>query len=364
MKVGLFLMPTVDPEATLYEATETVLDMIKVADQLGYEEAWIGEHYTAKWEPIPSPDLVIAQALMQTNQIKLAAGAHLLPYHHPVELAQRLAYLDHLAKGRLMVGVAPGAVPTDWQMYHVDGKAGEHREMMAEALEIMFKIWTEEKPFSYKGKYWGASRPEPALNGLLDLHIKPYQTPHPPIGVAGSSANSSTLKLAGQYGFLPMSLNVTPRSIASHWESVEEGAASSGKTANRDDWKVAHHVLVADTDEEAKNLALNGMMGRSFNEYFYYLYQKGRMLSKFKHDDSVADEDVTAEYLIDHYWYVGSPETVAKKLDTLYEASGGFGTLLVTGYDYGPDRAKFNHSLRLLKEEVVPRMKHQRKVTI
>lgn len=147
MEIGIFLMPAHPPERTLYDATRWDLDVIELADQLGYVEAWVGEHFTVPWEPICAPDLLLAQALLRTQQIKLAPGAHLLPYHHPVELAHRVAYFDHLAQGRFMLGVGASGIPGDWALYDVDGKNGEHREMTREALEIMLRIWTEDEPW-------------------------------------------------------------------------------------------------------------------------------------------------------------------------------------------------------------------------
>ncbi len=112
MEYGLFMMPSHPPERSIYDAHQWDLDCLVLADELGYSEAWIGEHFTSPWEPIPSPDIMIAQALMRTKRIKLAPGAHLLPFHHPAELAHRVAYLDHLAQGRFMFGVgASGLQP-------------------------------------------------------------------------------------------------------------------------------------------------------------------------------------------------------------------------------------------------------------
>lgn len=185
MEIGIFLMPAHPPERTLYDATRWDLDVIELADQLGYVEAWVGEHFTVPWEPICAPDLLLAQALLRTQQIKLAPGAHLLPYHHPVELAHRVAYFDHLAQGRFMLGVGASGIPGDWALYDVDGKNGEHREMTREALEIMLRIWTEDEPWEHRGKYWNANGIAPMFEGLMRRHIKPYQKPHPPIGVTG-----------------------------------------------------------------------------------------------------------------------------------------------------------------------------------
>ena len=94
MKLGLFMMPCHAPGQSPYDVAQWNLQVLRWADQYGYSEAWIGEHYTIGWEPIPSPDLLIAQALRETKRIVLAPGAHLLPYHNPVELAFRVAYLD------------------------------------------------------------------------------------------------------------------------------------------------------------------------------------------------------------------------------------------------------------------------------
>ena len=105
MKLGLFLMPSHPPERPPFEAQQWDLHCLKLADKYALAEAWIGEHFTAPWEPVPSPDILIAQALLQTKNIKLGTGAHLLPFHHPVELACRVAYLDHLAQGRYMFGI-------------------------------------------------------------------------------------------------------------------------------------------------------------------------------------------------------------------------------------------------------------------
>ena len=172
------------------------LQVIRWLDELGFSECWIGEHHTAPWEPHPSPDLLVAQALLQTKNIRLGPGGFLLPYHHPAELANRVAMLDHMAGGRLNFGVAASGLPSDWAMFNVDGMSGVNRDMTREALEIILKLWQSPEPFDYKGKFWHVTKPD-TMFGFLKPHIKPLQSPHPPIGVAGLSKNSVTLKLAG-----------------------------------------------------------------------------------------------------------------------------------------------------------------------
>ena len=111
MEYGLFTMPSHPPERGLKEGHDWDLQVLRWADELGFKEGWIGEHHTAPWEPHPAPDLLVAQGLMQTKNIRLGPGGFLLPYHHPAELAHRVAMLDHLAEGRFNFGVAASGLP-------------------------------------------------------------------------------------------------------------------------------------------------------------------------------------------------------------------------------------------------------------
>src|SRR5579885_3059223 len=250
MELGLFLMPSHPPERGLLAGQQWDLAVLREADRLGYSEAWIGEHFTAPWEPNPAPDVLIAQALMQTRRIRLAPGAHLLPYHHPAELACRAAFMDHLAQGRYMFGVGAGGLPSDWKLFCVDGAAGQNREMTRESLDIILKIWESDGGLEYHGKYWNVSVPNPMMRNFRH-HVKPFQKPHPPIGIAGISPGSATLKLAGERGFIPMSLNLSTAYCASHWQAVLDGAARTGRQPTRDQWRIVREIFVADTDDEA-----------------------------------------------------------------------------------------------------------------
>ena len=355
MKYGLFLMPSHPPERDLFQAHQWDLDCLSLADRLGFDEAWIGEHFTSPWEPIPAPDLMIAQALMRTSRIKLATGVHLLPYHHPAELAHRVAYLDHLAQGRFMFGIGSGGLPSDYALFNVDGMGGEHRDMTRESIDIILKLWENQGPFEYKGKYWNVNLPEPMF-GTLRYFLTPYQKPHPPIGVASVSMGSETLKIAGERGFIPMSLAFNREYVVSHWDAVEEGAKRSGLKPSRADWRITRDVYVADTDEEAYAAAVNGMLGRVWRDYLLPLFAEFDLTHVIKHESSVPDEDVTPEYMAEHVWLIGSPDTVEKKLRQLYEMCGGFGTLLTLIYDNMENQAGWEKSMNLFAQEVMPRL--------
>ena len=155
-----------------------------------------------------------------------------------------------------------------------------------------------------------------------------------------------------------MSLNLNPAYVSSHWDSVEVGAAKSGRTPNRADWRLVREIFVADTDEEAWRLSVGGMMGRMMREYFLPLLGNFGFKEFLKHAPEVADSDVTVDYCAQHNWLIGSPKTVAEKLEKVYHEVGGFGQLLVFGFDYVENPQAWHNSLKLIMEEVKPRVAH------
>jgi len=356
MRTGFFTMPSHPPEKDLREGHEFDLQHIRWADELGYEEGWVGEHHTAPWEPHPAPDFLVIEGFRQTENIRLGPGGFLLPYHHPAELANRLAMMDHLGQGRLNFGVAASGLPSDWALFNVDGMSGQNREMTREALEIILRMWGDEEEFEHKGKYWNVNKPA-EMFGFLRPHLTPLQKPHPPIGVAGLNKGSDTLKLAGERGFLPMSLNLNPAYVGSHWEAVEEGARRTGRTADRNEWRMVREVFVAQTDAEAWKLSVEGPMGRMMGEYFLPLLSNFGFLEFLKHDPDVPDSDVTVEYCARHNWLIGSPSTVQEKIEAVYDDVGGFGMLLVFCFDYSANPEAWHESLGLLAKEIAPKLK-------
>ena len=183
MKLGALLMPSHPPERSIRDGQRWDLADLERLDSLGFEEAWIGEHFTAAWEPCPAPDLLIAQALMTTKRIRLGPLSHLLPYHNPVALAHRVAYLDHMAEGRYQLGVGIGVLPTDNQLFGLDVSDGPNRRMTFEAIDMMTRLWTDGSS-DFEGDFWSMGETRSDLPGLA-YHLDPYQKPHPPIAIAG-----------------------------------------------------------------------------------------------------------------------------------------------------------------------------------
>jgi alkanesulfonate monooxygenase SsuD/methylene tetrahydromethanopterin reductase-like flavin-dependent oxidoreductase (luciferase family) len=355
MRLGALLMPSHPPERDIGEGQAWDLEEIVRLDALGFDEAWVGEHFTAAWEPCPAPDLLIARALGSTKRVRLGPLGHLLPYHHPVELAHRVAYLDHMAQGRYQLGVGISALPTDHALFALDTSGGVNRPMTFEALEVITQLWREGAS-DFDGEFWSMRAPRSKLGLGLGYHLRPYQFPRPPIAIAGMTPGSANHKLAGEKGYLPVSFCISPDAsvTARHWQAVLEGAVRSGRTPDRGDWRLIRDVYVAPTDREARDLALGGMMGRCWREFLLPLYLDLGLGPLLKGDSSMADEDVDLEYVADNLWLVGSPDTVARRITELQEHTGGFGYLLITSYDAIDERQSWERSLQLLVDEVLP----------
>ena len=345
-------MPSHPPERPLHEAIEWDLQCIRWADELGYDEAWIGEHHTLDWEPVVAPDLVLAQAIQQTERIRLGAAGHLVTMIHPAALANRISQLDHMANGRLNLGAVISSAPPDHAFVGVTGGMTQSRRMTAEANDLMVKVWTSEEPFSFRGEFWSCDY-DPQVNWL-----RPYQAPHPPIAVPGLGPASDSIVNAGAKGYMPLSFNVAERLVDTHWAAYERGAASAGRTADRRQWHVLKDIFVADTDEEARRWSVESHFARFYTEYHLPLLESIGLKGHLKEDDSLPDSAVDVEYLADTCFIIGSPDTVVEKITKLYERLGGFGTLMLLSSDYADAPERWRRSLELLATEVAPRLAH------
>lgn len=356
MKYGLFSMPLHPPERKLSDGYELDVETFVLADQLGYSEGWMGEHHTIPWESIPAPDIFVAHVLARTERIRLGTGVVLLGFHDPRDVAMRIAFLDQLAKGRFNFGIGSGGAPTDCELYDIDYEGGEHIRRYREAIDIILKIWSSEGPFEVEGEFWQFKMPAPRPEVPLYHHMRTYQYPHPPIAVAGLHRYSNTLTLAGERGWIPMSINyLPPRNLLTHWETVEAGAARAGRPApNRADWRIAREVYVAETDEQAREEALNGPMRAAYEGYMYNILSSLSALDLYKVDPETPDEALTAEYMVDNIWIVGSPDTVTEKLRKLYGDVGGFGSVLQIAYDWDWDQ--WTRNMNLFAHEVMPNL--------
>ena len=357
MNLGLFMMPLHPPRRSFAESYDRDLELIVQADKLGYHEAWIGEHITETWENAPVPELIIAQALALTERIVLATGVTMLPLHHPVDTAHRIAMLDHMARGRFYWGIGLRSLPTDLQLYGVDyDSMDDVRERGREALEVILGLWAaDDGHFGYEGKYYQVHAPEQFAELGRRLYYQPYQKPHPPIGVAASTPNTETIRMAGERGWIPMT-NLPSHFVPDLWHNVEQGAASAGKTADRSQLRLGRDIYVGETPQSARDEA-RVVLGQPFEQHQWKNRKAGGILGYLKLDPSMSDEAVDVDYMMENIWIVGDPEECAEKIQQTYDETGGFGVLLTVTQD-PDDHSLVQRSQQLLMEEVAPKIEH------
>ena len=335
---GIFMAPfhRVGENPTL--SLERNIELIQWLDDLGYDEAWIGEHHSAGWEIIASPEVFMATVAERTRHIRLGTGVISLPYHHPLMVANRMVLLDHLTRGRAMLGIGPGALVSDAHMLGIEPT--RQREMMDESMGVIMRLFQETEPFTHVSDWF-------ELHDAV-LHLRPYQRPHMPIAVAAAQSPSGP-QVAGKYGAGLLSLSV-PRqeygkvTLADVWGITEDAAAESGAIVSRDDWRLVMPVYLAESRQEAFREARKGA-AIWLTEYFHETL--GQPLP------DASPERIIDEMVDRGVWIVGSPDDCIARMEQLEAASGGYGGLLVTVAEW-TSREKMLHSYELLARYVAP----------
>ena len=337
MKFGIFLAPfhRVGENPTL--ALGRDMELIEWMDHLGYDEVWVGEHHSAGWELIASPEIFIAAAAERTRHIRLGSGVTSLPYHHPLLVANRFVQLDHMTRGRTMLGCGPGALVSDAYMMGIEPVT--QRPRMEEALDAIMQLLRCEEPVTMKTDWFELRQAR--------LHLAPYTEPHFQIAVA-STITPAGCVAAGKHGLGILSLGAGipggPDALAGQWKIAEETAAAHGKRMDRRDWRLVVNVHVADEDERAMHEVQRAERHETVT---YFEETLGRPPGRA---DDPLREGVTMGTTL-----VGSPETVIRGIERLQEMSqGGFGGLLFRAHEWA-NREQTLKSYELFARYVMPR---------
>ena len=338
LKFGAFLAPLhrVGENPTL--AMERDLELLQWLDLLGFDEAYIGEHHSGGWQPITSPELFMAIAAERTQNLRLGTGVVSLPYHNPYMVASRMVLLDHLTRGRIILGVGAGALPSDFYMLGIDPE--RTREMTDEALGIIIRLLEETEPVTYKSDWF-------ELREAI-LQLRPYQQPSIPIAVA-SVQSPAGLKMAGKHGATVLSMSVdtrneSERALKDLWAIAEESADQNSKKVYREDWRLVVMVHLAESRKQAiEDIRLGA--ARLVTEYFNETM--GTPLPDCPYDQIV-------DYMIENKtWIVGTPDDLIEAINQLDQVSGGFGGILVR-VDEWASREKILQSYELVARYVMP----------
>jgi limonene 1,2-monooxygenase len=339
MKFGIFLAPfhPVGQNPTL--ALERDLDLIVRLDQLGFDEAWIGEHHSAGFEIIASPEVFIAVASQRTRHIRLGTGVSSLPYHHPLMLTDRMVLLVHLTRGRLMMGVGPGALPSDAFMMGIDPM--NQREMMEESLEAILAL-LDGSELVTRETGWFTLRD-------ARTQLRPYTHPRFEVAVAAQISPAGP-RAAGRFGLSLLSIGATSAGgfdmLGSHWQVMEERAEEFGTTVYRDKWRLVGPMHIAETEAQARADVEFGLA--QWIDYFERVAALP-LAPQSLHTQEMVDAINGTGFAV-----IGTPEMAIGQIERLLEQSGGFGTFLLMGHDWANREATL-HSYELFAREVMPK---------
>lgn len=356
MELGFFTMPIHPLDKDWRQSLNEDREAFLLADELGYVEAYCGEHVTDKAENITSCAMFLASLAYETKSIRLGTGTINMPNTHPAAAAAQAAMLDHMLDGRFNLGISPGGLASDAEVFgNLDN---DRNAMFLECINMMLEIWTGEVPYNIKGDFWTVSTERTQMPDIgQGIMPKPLQRPHPPIVVTAVAPFSKGVTEAAARGWDPISANfLMPQWVASHWPRYKEGCERVGRVADPKNWRVAKSVFVADDLETAKEYALGPQSPYRF--YYSQLYTKlkkhGR-INLFKEYKDQPDDEVTLEKVCERLIVWGTPDKVADDLLAFREETGDFGTLLYAGKDWA-DRELGRRSMILLAEAVKPKV--------
>ena len=349
LRFGVFFAPfhPVGQNPTL--ALEYDLDRAVALDKLGYDEVWFGEHHSGGFELIGCPEIFIAMAAERTRHIKLGTGVTSLPYHHPWLVADRAVMLDHITRGRFMLGCGPGALPTDAYMMGIDPV--NQRPMMEQALDAILALFRSEEPVTRETEWFTMREAK--------LQLRPYTSPHPEVAVAAMVTPSGP-RLAGQQGVSLLSLSMQVAggfaAVGEAWNVVSEQAERVGRPApDRSTWRVLGTMHLAETRKQAIDDCCYGL-----EEFAGYFGGGAGFVPLAPSSDGTPP---TGRALVESYAesdsvVIGTPDDAIEYIQGLLDQSGGFGTFLMLGHDWASPERTLN-SYRLFARHVMPHFQGQ-----
>jgi limonene 1,2-monooxygenase len=342
MRFGIFLAPFHAVGQSPTVALERDLELLQHLDRLGFDEAWIGEHHSGGVEIIASPEVFIATAAERTRHIRLGSGVNSLPYHHPLLLADRFVLLDHLTRGRAMLGCGPGQLTSDAHMLGIPPDT--QRPRMDEALDVIVRLLAGETVTAHTDWF--------EVNDAR-LQLAPYSQNGLEMAVAASISPAGP-RAAGRYGLGLLSIGATTESgfdvLAGHWDVMQQRAQEFGQQADRAKWRLVGPMHLAETKGQARRDVEFGIL--EFARYFRHVLPV----------NPVGDAD-DVEAILDYcdssgFAVVGTPDDAIAQIERLVDQSGGFGTFLVFGHEWA-DPVATRHSYELFARSVMPHFQGQ-----
>jgi limonene 1,2-monooxygenase len=315
VKFGAFLAPhhPIGENPTLQFRRD--LDLVELLDQLGFEEFWCGEHHSTGWEMIASPEMFLAAAGERSHRIKLGTGVVSVPYHHPFNVAQRIAQLDHMTGGRVIFGSGPGALPSDAHVLGIDPMV--QRDRQDEAIGVIRRLLRGEDRFSHESDWFTLKDAR--------LQLLPVQEDLP-FAVA-SMVSPSGMTLAGKHatGVLSIGSMSTAglQALPTQWGFAEDSAAEHGNRVKRADWRVVLSWHLAESKQQAQREAKHGLL-RWHNEYTVGTLMRPGAVAYADADQAIEEMSSGDNAMA----IIGTPDELVDTVRRLQELTGGFGTVI------------------------------------
>ena len=353
MRLAAFMMPLHPPGRRPAETLAEDREAILLADRLGYCEAYVGEHVTDLAENITSCLMFLASLAHDTKNIVLGTGTINMPNSHPAAIAAQVAMLDHLLEGRFILGISPGGLMSDAEVF--GNFAKDRNAIFLESINMVLDIWAKDAPYDLRGNFFEVTTKKTAIPEIgQGAILKPYQRPHPPIVVTAVAPHSRGVMEAAKRGWLPISANfLLPEWVATHWAKLVEGKPD----AKPSDWRVAKSIFVADDGKVAERYGYSAEGPYHF--YFRQLIRKlvgaGGRGNLFKLDQNQPDSEITPDAVTKQLVIAGTVNGVVEQILAFREKTGDFGTLVYACHDW-MDPALGRRSMQLMAEEVMPRV--------
>src|SRR5690242_13533488 len=357
MKLATFMMPLHPPERSPAETLPEDREAILLADRLGFTEAFVGEHVTDLAENVTSCLMFLASLAHETKKIILGTGTINMPNSHPAAIAAQVAMLDHMLKGRFIMGISPGGLMSDAEVFGNFQK--DRNAIFLESINMVLDIWAKESPYDLKGQFFSVTTGKTSIREVgQGTIIKPYQKPHPPIVVTAVAPHSKGVTEAAKRGWTPISANfLLPEWVASHWPRYVEGCQVLGKKPDGKDWRVAKSIFVADDERTAREYG-HGASG-PYHFYFKQLIRKlvglGGRGNLFKLDQNEPDSSITADSMTPRLVLAGTVNSRVEQLLPFRRKVGPFGTLYYPCHDW-VDPKLARRSMELMAEQVMPKV--------
>ena len=344
LRFGVFLAPYHPDDESPTLQIRRDLDLAGHLDALGFDELWVGEHHSASFETIASPELFIAAAAERTQQIRLGTGVVSLPYHHPLMVADRITQLDHQTRGRVLFGVGPGQLPSDAYMLGID--VATQRRRMNESLEVLLPLLAGET-VTRKTDWFELDEAR--------VQLGPYSHPRVEMAVAAAISPSGP-RAAGTFGIGMLSMAATSAegfdALPLHWEVCEAMAKENDRDVDRRNWRLVAPMHLAETREEAERDMEYGLL-----KLVRYFEKLGNETLPFSQTVEASVEQWREHGLtLLGRAIIGTPDDAVEQIRSLQERSGGFGAFTVLAHDCASPE-KTAKSFELFARYVIPSLR-------